>query len=319
MRDVGRDFERLCGASAAWLDLSERGRIAASGADRARFLDGMLTCEVARLEGGAGADGLLLDRKGHVLATLRVLARRDALLLDTAPGTGGAVLAALAKLIVADDVALSDLGEAWSTAAVEGPGAAGAFARIGAPLPEPERGLERAGVVWWRAGEITAEGVRVLGPRDAVREVERRLALPRLAPSAAEVLRVAAFVPRYGVDVGERNFPQEARLESALSYTKGCYVGQEIVARIRSRGQVNRLLVQLRADAPVTGGASIRSGDREVGSVTSAALSPTLGPLALGYVRADLAVTGTELSIDGVRAVVVYPPAGGAAAGSTRA
>jgi folate-binding protein YgfZ len=319
VRDVGPDFERISGARAAWLDLSERGRIAARGEDRVRFLDGMLTCEVARLEPGAGADGLLLDRKGHVVATLRVLAIADTLLLDTAPGTGPTVLGALGKLIVADDVSLADLGGAWRTAAVEGPGAPEALDRIGVRAPAPGRGLERDGLVVWSAGEVSPAGIRVLGPTDAVRDLERRLALPPLAPDAAEALRVAAFVPRHGVDVGGRNFPQEARLESSLSYTKGCYVGQEIVARIRSRGQVNRLLVQLRADAPVAAGARIRRDAHDIGEVTSAAVSPGAGPLALGYVRPDSAAIGTALSIDGVRAVVVYPPLGGAGAEPSRA
>ncbi len=308
MRDVGEDFARIAGAPAVWLDLDARGRVVARGADRARFLDGMLSCDVAKLEPGAGRDALLLDRKGHVLATLRVLARADALLLDTAPGTGTTLLAALGKLIVADDVALEDLGASWRTASVEGPGAAEALARIDVSAPGPGCGLEGDGVVWWGGGELSAGGVRVLGPAEAVRDIERRLALPALSPDQAEVLRVEAFVPRYGVDVGERSFPQEARLEGSLSYTKGCYVGQEIVARIRSRGQVNRLLVQLRADAPVPAGARIRRDAQDVGLVTSAVSSPVSGALALGYVRPDAAVVGTALAIGGVRATVVYPP-----------
>jgi folate-binding protein YgfZ len=307
VRDVGTDFEAICGAGAGWLDLSARGRIRIGGADRVRFLDGMLSSHVAALAPGASHAGLLLDRKGHVLATLLVLARESDVLLDTAPGTGPLVAGTLAKFVVADDVAVEDLGRAWSALSVEGPEARAALARIGVEAPpagraHPDRA--RPGLLWWGAGELTPDGVRALGPVDAVAGAAAALALPRIAGAAAEILRVEAGVPRIGAEIGERTLPPEAGLEPAISYTKGCFVGQEIVARLRSRGGVNRLLVRLRSGRPLSARARVLRGEVVVGAVTSAVISPASGPVALAYVRTDAAVPGTELSVDGVTAVV---------------
>ena len=136
------------------------------------------------------------------------------------------------------------------------------------------------------------------------KEIPAELSLPRIPADAAEILRVEAAVPRIGAEIGERTLPPEARLEPAISYTKGCFVGQEIVARLRSRGGVNRLLVRLRAERPLAVGARVRRGDVVVGAVTSAVVSPASGPLALAYVRTDAAEPGTELGVDDVRAFV---------------
>lgn len=311
MPAVEVDFERLTGSRAAFRRLDGRGLFRVTGADRVRFLDGMLTRDIAGLASGASCHALLLDRKGRVLADLFALAFPGEHLLDTAPGTGERVLETLRKHVVADDVEIEPAGTSWSEVAFEGPGAAEAVRRAGGCVPAPGRtereGAGGEGLLWWGGGSLTPAGVRLLGPREQVERAVLTIGLPELAAPLAERVRIEAFLPAYGVDVSERNLPQEAGLEGAISPAKGCYVGQEIVARIQSRGGVNRLLVQLRAEAPVHAGDPIAIEGRVVGSVTSAASDPAQGGVALGYVPGDHAAPGTPVRIGAAPARVIGP------------
>jgi folate-binding protein YgfZ len=297
-------FEAVTGARAALRELAGRGWIRATGADRVRFLNGMLTADVAKLGAGEAAPALQLDRKGHVLADLWVLADADALWLDAAPGTEPELLATLEKHVIADDVAFASHSAEVRELALEGPGARDAARAIGGALPAAGR-FERAEfrgapLVWLGEGSVSAEGLRVIAPRGVADALVRALALPALDDAAAEVLRIAAAIPALGRDVTAKNFPQEARLERAISFTKGCYVGQEIVARIASRGAVNRVLVQLRTDSLVTAGAAVAIEGANVGQVTSSAESPATGALALAYLKVEHAQRGQRVSVGGV-------------------
>jgi folate-binding protein YgfZ len=299
------DFAQLVGSGAAVRRLAGRGLLRVTGRDRVRFLQGMLTNDVSALQTGDVCYAAQLDRKGHLLSDLWVLAREQELLLDTAPGRAAAVAEILTKHVIADDVELEDLSEEWAVVAFEGPDARSA---AGAPALEPNTLAADGPLLWVAAGTLTPEGVRLLGPSDAVAAAVERTSLPELSEVRAEILRVEAFLPSFDVDMSERTFPAEARLEGALSFTKGCYIGQEIVARIASRGAVNRLLVQLEADAPVEVGAPIAVEGRAVGEVTSAAVSPVRGALALGYVKRAHAQPDTVVAIGDVVARVVGPP-----------
>ena len=302
-------FEKVTGARAAVRDLSDRGLLRATGADRARFLNGMLANDVAKLGAGEACASLLLDRKGHVLAELWVLAEPDAILLDVAPGLETELASVLEKHIIADDVALASLSAASAQLGVEGPGAGERLAALG--IAPPARGrfervdFEAGSLVVLGGGSLGDEGARVLGERAQVERMRAALALPELSAEAVEVLRIEAAIPKLGADVSTRNFPQEARLEHAFSLSKGCYVGQEIVARIASRGAVNRLLVKLRTREPVAPGAEIRVGDTVSGQVTSSAVSAASGPIALGYVRVADAAAGTAVTVGGVPGEIV--------------
>jgi aminomethyltransferase len=159
--------------------------------------------------------------------------------------------------------------------------------------------------VWLAGGSLGADGVRVLAPRALLPELRARAGLRELTPDEREVLRIEAGIPAFGAELSDRTFPQEAHLEHAFSLSKGCYVGQEIVARIASRGAVNRSLVRLRTRALVAAGAEIRAGDVAVGQVTSSALSPASGPIALGYVKVAAATAGAVVAIDGVAGEIV--------------
>jgi len=155
---------------------------------------------------------------------------------------------------------------------------------------------------------VGEEGLRVLGGPAAVDRIEADLGLEHLGAEIVEWLRIDALRPAIGTDVTERSFPQEARLESScVSFAKGCYIGQEIVARIQSRGSVNRLLVRLEAEEPLSAGGQISIDGRGVGQVTSAAHVPTHGCRALGYVRAEHAHAGVQVHVASVPARITGP------------
>jgi folate-binding protein YgfZ len=304
-------FERVAGSPAAVRDLSERGLLRVTGADRVRFLNGMLSANVARLGAGQACPALQLDRKGHIQAELWVLAEPDALWLDVAAGAEVELRAVLEKHVIADDVAIESRSEELGQLGIEGPGARAAARGAGAPELEPRR-FARAdfageSVLWLAGGSLGAEGLRAFAPRALLPRLREALALPELAPDAAEALRVELALPALGRDLSARNFPQEARLEAAFALDKGCYIGQEIVARIASRGAVNRLLVKLATRALVAPGADIRVGDTVVGQVTSSVLSPASGALALGYVRVAEARAGQAVDVAGVAGEIVGP------------
>ena len=307
-------FESVTGVRAALRQLSGRGLVRANGADRVRFLNGMLTADVAKLATGDAAPALQLDRKGHVLADLWLLADADAILLDVAPGCEAELVAVLEKHVIADDVAFASLSDSVVELALEGPGAAAAARAVGGATPPAGR-FERSDfagtpLLWIGEGSVTAEGLRVVAPRERAAQLGAALALPALDESLADVLRIAAGIPALGRDVTARNFPQEAGLERAVSFKKGCYVGQEIVARIASRGAIHRRLVRLRVDAPVAPGASVAIDGSAAGQVTSSAESLATGAIALAYVKVEHARPGQRVSVDGV--------AGEVAGGDTR-
>lgn len=299
--------EQIGGARAVVYDIGARALIRATGADRVRFLQGMLSNDVGTLRPGMWCAALLLDRKGHVLADLEVLAGESLLLLDAASERGDLLVETLERYRIADDVVLERDPAIWRAIAVEGPDAPSAVLRAQGETPEPERFevSDPTGILWRSGGHVTAEGVRALGPEQAIDELESSLGLARLGPEQAEWLRIDALRPAFGLELTERSFPQEARLERQfVSFRKGCYVGQEIVARIQSRGGVNRLLVKLASEKPLRPGAEIRIGGRGIGHVTSAAMHAKLGARALGYVKPEEAIAGCEVEVDGAPAVI---------------
>jgi aminomethyltransferase len=271
----------------------------------------MVSNDVAALAAGETCYATVLNRKGRLLSDLVVLALEDALLLDTAAGTAPEVLRVLERHVIADDVTLEDLSETWGHVALEGPGVRALLQQRGLPVREPGHFelYERDGetILCLAGGSLTEEGTQLLGPRKTLARLADEIGLAALSESEADVLRIEAFLPSYGVDMTDRNFPNEARLDRAISYTKGCYLGQEIIARIESRGAVNRFLSQIRTEAPVKRGDPIRVGGSRVGEITSAAVSSVTGPVALGYVRAAEAEPGTPLDVAGVPGVVSGP------------
>ncbi|MEN6604095.1 MAG: glycine cleavage T C-terminal barrel domain-containing protein, partial [Bryobacteraceae bacterium] len=279
---------------------------------RARLLHAMSTNQVEALKPGEGCYAFFLTAQGRILGDANLLCQADQFLIDTEPETADSLAAHIDQHIIADDVTLEDLRGATCAIAIEGPRAAETLAVLGAPVPQ----AAFAHCPWAdrivAALSVTGQpGYRVFAPATGklalIAQIESAGAAAA-SPEAIHAVRLESGRPRYGEDISTANLAQETQLDTALNFNKGCYLGQEIVERVRSRGHVNRLLVRLameRSELPAPG-AAILSGAATVGAITSAAFSPTLGRvLALGYVRTDLASEGTVLDVDGSRAEII--------------
>ncbi len=292
---------------AAWQDLSARGKIRMTGDDRARLLHAMTTNHIEGLKPGSGCYAYFLSAQGRILADANVLCLADSLLLDTEPETREKVLQHLDKFIIADDVTLEDETATTATIALEGPASGEILRALGAVCPTEENASNAWGKrLIARIAFTGGPGFFVFLPADEKADLIRELGVVG-SPEAFEIVRLENGKPRYGQDLSERFLAQEANQQHAINFSKGCYLGQEIVERVRSRGQVHRLLMPLRietAEVPAAG-TKIVEGSSNIAEITSAAYSPALGKVvALAYVRADKAKPGTELKL-GDAAVVV--------------
>jgi folate-binding protein YgfZ len=298
--------------SAAWLDVSARGRIQLTGEDRVRLLHAMTTNHIEQLTPGAGCYAVFLTAQGRILADVSVLCRQDHLLLDTEPETREKIYQHLDKFIIADDVTLVDTTSDTAAIAVEGPESAEVLRKMGAPIPAEDGNVEWENRLVARLTVSGGEGFFVHAPIAEKEQLIGRIEAAGAVAGDAEAFRVVRLEhgkPRYGDDISERYLAQETGLDRALHFSKGCYLGQEIVERVRSRGQVHRVLKSLRLETsePPEAGTKLQSGDALAGEITSAAYSPALEKVAaLAYVRVEQAKPGTELQTSaGTRAVVV--------------
>lgn len=257
---------------AAWLDLSARGRIVARGRDRARLLHNLTSNEVRKMAPGDFCYAFLLNPQGRIQADLYLLCRAEDFLLDTEPELREKVLQHIRKYIIADQVELEDVTAKTASIGVEGPAAPA---------------IQEALASKWPAITMTGQpGFRVYyAPAvrdDLIRQLEAAGARPASAEDA-RIVRIENGKPRYGDDIGETSLPQETQQMQAVSFQKGCYLGQEIVERIRARGHVNRKLVRLELEGsePPPPGTKLAA---EGGEITSSAFSPELGKVvALAY------------------------------------
>ena len=276
---------------AAWTDLSARGRILARGRDRARLLHNITSNEVKKMTPGAGCYAFLLNPQGRIQADLNLFCFADHFLIDTEPETREKVHQHIRRYIIADQVELEDVTSATACIALEGPGAAAVLKSLNAPQPSTD--YEHA--AW---GPRTVAGVSATGqpgfrifcatPADAP-DLMRQLESGGARPASAEDVRLVRIEngrPRYGEDIRETNLPQETQQMHALSFTKGCYLGQEIVERIRAQGHVNRKLMRVELEGALPEpGAKTTIGGNEA-EITSAVLSPESGRvIGLAYVR----------------------------------
>jgi folate-binding protein YgfZ len=314
--DPRREYAALTAGCAA-VDLGFRTLVRASGPDRASFLQGMLTCDVATLAPGRLAQGLLLTIQGRVTADVRVLATADVLLLDVDVRARVAMLEALEKLLVADDVELGDPSPAHTAIGVEGPAAAAVLAALGLEAVPPGEHAETrvAGVVARAldASEVRGPGRVLHVAADGAAAVWDALVAAGAEPcgmQAVEARRIEVGVPRIGVDMDGSTLAIELPVEDLISATKGCYLGQEVVARGTARGQVQRRLVGVRFDGGVPArGASLRHAGKDVGRVTSVARARAADePIGLALVRREHWAPGSELEIDAGRACVAPFP-----------
>ncbi|MBS1863430.1 MAG: folate-binding protein YgfZ [Actinobacteria bacterium] len=291
----------------------ERGFIDVLGPDAAEYLQGQLTNDVEALGVGEGQYAALLDRKGHMQADLRVLrVGEEAILLDTEPATKDLALRHLTMYSIGREVSVTDATAERGAVSLIGPRAA----ELAGTPPLPEFANEAttvAGVDVVAVG--TRDGIDLLLPlaeRDRVLAALVEAGAVEVTPEAAEIVRVEAGVPRFGAEMDDATMPAEAGIvEDAVSFTKGCYIGQETVARLHYKGKPNRHLRGLKLSAAATPGAPLRLGEKEVGALGGAVVSPALGPIGLAIVRRE-AEPGTELAVgeDGVTAEVVALPFG---------
>jgi folate-binding protein YgfZ len=276
---------------AAWLDLSVRGRIQARGRDRARLLHAITTNEVKKMTPGMGCYAFLLNPQGRIQADLCLFCFDDHFLIDTEVELREKVLTLIKRYIIADQVELEDVTAVTAAIGLEGPGAAAILAAVGAPLPGQDFAHATWGEVTVAAVTVTGQpGVRFFGPADRTAELAPQLeAAGAVAASAEDVrlVRIENGKPRYGEDIRDTSLPQETQQMHAVSFNKGCYLGQEIVERIRAQGRVNKKLTRVvleGGNAPAAG--TKTSVDGAEAEVTSAIVSPESGEVvALAYVR----------------------------------
>jgi folate-binding protein YgfZ len=272
------------------LDRSERGKLALAGAGAKEFLDGQVTNAVEALDPGQGAYAAFLSPKGKMLGDLRVLDLGDELFLDTERSALQELFNMIRRYRIGYDVELHKRTVERGLLSLIGPEARAVAGAEDLPVQE------HANV----SGEVEGTNVRFVATdagvdlicdaadTDALAAGLRARGAVDVDEAAAEVLRVEAGRPRYGVDLDETVIPQEAGLnERAVSFTKGCYVGQETVARLHYRGKPNRHLRGLRLSAPAAHGDELRLGERVVGTIGTAVVSPRLGPVALALVRRE--------------------------------
>jgi len=298
---------------AAVVDLGFRTLVVATGEDRVGFLQGMLTNDVAALQPGDGCPALLLTIQGRVVADVRVAATADALVLDVDARVRDAFVVELEKLVIADDVTLSPPPEPVTLVGVEGPGAAAVLGPALATLAPGAHATVRvadARVRAVRASDVGGPGFVLHVPAHAASRVWDALVAAGAAPCGMEALegrRVEVGVPRIGLDMDEQALALEVPVEAAISHTKGCYLGQEVVARGTARGHVNRRLVGFVLDGPVppAGTPLVRDG-KETGRLTTVAWSFGLEQVAaLGFVRREHWDPGTEMAVRHGHAVTV--------------
>jgi tRNA-modifying protein YgfZ len=299
--------DRLLTEAVGLVDRSERGKLALTGQQAKALLSGQVTNDIEALAPGTGCYAALLTNKGKMLADLRVLDTDDELWLDTERVALQALFDSLRRGAVGWDAQLHKRTLEQALLSLVGPGAEQA---VGGPVG-PEHANRRAQLggadVLLVATDLGVDVVCAAGDADRVRGA---LDVPEVPEAAAEVLRVESGRPRYGIDLDDATIPQEAGLnDRAVSFTKGCYVGQETVARLHWRGKPNRHLRGLRLSAPVASGTPLLLGEREVGRVGSSVVSPRFGPIALAIVRREASV-GDELAAGDARAVVGEPPFG---------
>src|SRR4051794_27973491 len=298
----------MIGNRCALLDRSDRGKLALTGGEAKTFLAGQITNDVEGLTPGHGVYAALLTHKGKMRGDLRVLDLGDELWLDTERVALQALFDTIRRSKIGYDVELHKRTLQQALFSLLGPAAreiAGADA-AGLGTEEHDNARGDLGVL------VTTDlGVDVICAAEDAEPVRAKLVeagAVAIDEAGAEVVRVERGRPRYGLDLDETVIPQEAGLnERAVSFTKGCYVGQETVARLYYRGKPNRRLRGIRLSAPAPAGAPLRLGEKTVGTLGSSVVSPVYGPIGLAIVRRE-AEDGATVDVDGAPALIVDIP-----------
>ena len=293
--------------------VAARHPLSVAGRDRASFLHGLLSNEVRTLTRGTGCYAAWLTPQGRMITDVHVFETGDSMLLDVPAEVAAAALQGLDQSLFSEDVQLADLGTRVTSLWIHGPRAASV---IGTVVPDAS-GLDEWTAYTHGVFSFTGTTVRIArisqlgvpgfcfyvehGVASPLRDALERAGAIAVDAAAIDAARIEAGYPVFGIDMTTDTIPLEAGIEDrAISFTKGCYVGQEVIVRVMHRGggRVARRLMALRfEEEPPTSGARLFGGDREAGWVTSAVLSPRTGAIGLGYVQRDSAVAGTRLTV----------------------
>lgn len=300
--------------TAALFDASHRGKVQVAGKEAPQFLHNLCTNEIVRMPVGGGCEAFLTNGHAKIVGAANFYRVADSegesFWLDLAPGTASTIATHLDRFHISEDVEITDRTPDFVQLHLAGPIADSVLAKLlekSPPLAEYQHLTAEAngvGTVKVRRNDpLGVPGYDLLCSRDVSVRLWETVIAGGARPAgleAYEVLRIEAGTPRYGVDIDDTNLPQEVgRAERAVSFTKGCYIGQETVARIRTYGHVNRTLMGLRLDGSIAvpPGTKLCRDGQEVGRVTSSAVSPRLGAIGLGYVKRGSEQPGTKLEI----------------------
>lgn len=321
-RDPDLEFTKLraeCGV----YDLGYRAKISITGGDRVRWLNGMVTNNIRDLGPGHGVYAFLLNPQGHILGDLYAYNRGESFIVDTDGNQVEKTLATFDHYIIMDDAVVTNLSQQLTALGIAGPKVREVMKKAGTEFSalEPleireihcdcECGCLKCTIV---RGDSEMESYEIWLEPDFVKPLWNTLIANGATPigyEALELQRIVAGIPVYGVDIRERDLPQETEQARALNFNKGCYIGQEIVERIRSRGAVHRKFSGFIGESTISAGMKIAVGDKEVGEVTSAAsvhFPNGNKTVALGYLRREMGTPGREVQIGGVGATVVRLP-----------
>ncbi len=323
--DVRAEFAALLSSCGVY-NLSGRAKIKLTGSDQVRWLNGMITNNIRDLAAHHGVYAFLLNPQGRILGDLYAYNRGGSLLIDTDRAQLDKLLAIFDKYIIMDDVEVANISDQLTTIGIAGPNAGEVFQAVGIELPEL-KSLQFTDITWQgfnmallRSDNPVVESYELWLASEIVASVWDALVSAGASPAGAdavELLRIAGGVPRYGQDIRERDLPQETNQDRALHFTKGCYVGQEIVERIRSRGAVHRQFAGfeipvLDKAAPLPApGDKIQADGKDVGEITSVASLPVGNgerPVALGYIRREVGAAGKPIYAGGTEITIARLP-----------
>lgn len=296
------------------IDMSNRGKLRLSGKEHLKFLQGMLTNDVMKLEEGKGMYAAVLTVKGRMLSDMHVYKEPESVLLDIEPGLNDKVEKLLKKFRLSYKAQIDDVTDDLRLISVHGPNAGKLVSSVsGTDVSELEElshtrvRVDDAELLIVRINRTGEEGFDVYVPADSIEDTWSELmemgkahGVKPVGSDAYNALRIEAGIPVYGADMDEETIPIEAGIWHALNFEKGCYIGQEVVARIKWRGHVNRHLMGLimKGENLPGSGDEIFAGEKKIGKITSSVFSPSLGrPVALGYVRREFKDPGTEVIV----------------------
>lgn len=306
---LNSDYHALT-TGAAFIDFSQRGRLCLVGADRQAFLNGQVTNNVKSLAPGQGCYAALVNARGKMTSDLNIFLLADEILLDFEPGLTAKVSERLEKFIIADDVQIVDASTSYGLLCALGPTAIDKCSSLGWAAPANPFEIAAQGEVYVaQTRRLGTPGVDIFYPLNNGDIAASKEQLEFASMESFETVRVERGIPRFGLDMDENTLAPEALGEEAISYSKGCYIGQEVIARIRTYGQVTKSLRGLRfepnAKVPNPADKILHDG-KELGWITSAVFSPKYQcSIALGYVRKECNQIGAHVDVNGAAAEIV--------------